>query len=71
MISIKIPLRFCWTLSLNEYVVTGCRLKDNQNSDLIKEINKKAKLEKEQLAQLISKLQVPTLLNVIRKEIVA
>ena len=34
------------------------RLKDNQNSDLIKEINKKTRLEKEQLAQTISRLQV-------------
>ncbi|XP_023325857.1 cilia- and flagella-associated protein 57 [Eurytemora carolleeae] len=33
------------------------RLKDNQNSDLIKEINKKTRLEKEQLAQTISRLQ--------------
>ena len=28
------------------------RLKDNQNMETIKEINKKAKLEKEQLAQV-------------------
>merc|ERR1711915_536216 len=33
------------------------RLKDNQNSDIIKEMHKKFKIEKEQLAQTISRLQ--------------